>query len=53
MGVVLLRPREEPENLYFEDSTKSADGISTSTNIDWYNPKFRPRKTEPAVEILS
>jgi hypothetical protein len=42
-----------PENLYFEEFTKSGEGISSSTNIDWYTPAFQPRKTEAAVEILS
>ena len=53
MGVVLLGKAKTPENLYFEEFKKTADGFSASTNIDWYTPAFQPRKTEAAVEILS
>jgi len=41
-----------PENLYFEEFKETADGISASTNIDWFTPTFQPKKTEAAVEIL-
>lgn len=40
-------------NLYFEDFMKSAEGISASTNIDWYAPEFRLTTAEAAVEFLS
>ena len=39
------------ENLYFEDFTKSTEGISVHTNINWYSPIFRPTTAEAAVEI--
>lgn len=41
-----------PENRYFQDFTKSAAGISASTNVDWYTPVFHPTETEAAVEIF-
>ena len=45
------RPRL-PSNLYFEDFVKAQGRIRVTTNIDWYNPKFNPKTSEPAVEIL-
>jgi hypothetical protein len=39
-------------NLYFEDFVKSGQRICVTTNVDWYEPKFMPKATEPAVEIL-
>jgi len=43
---------QTPENRYFQDFTKTAAGITASTNVDWYKATFHPTETEPAVEIL-
>ena len=51
-GSITVRAKT-PENLYFEEFIKTVEGISASTNIDWYTPAFQPRNTEAAVEILS
>jgi len=45
------RPKSA-KNLYFEEFVKSAEGITVSTNIDWYTPTYSPKSTEAAVEIL-
>jgi hypothetical protein len=37
---------------YFEEYLKSPEGIHVTTNIDWYKPKFKPKLSETAVEIL-
>jgi hypothetical protein len=39
-------------NLYFEEFAKSPEGISASTNADWYTPEFKTSRWKPAVEIL-
>jgi hypothetical protein len=46
------RPRI-PANLYFEEYVKSAEGVSATTNVDWYTPDLRPDLSHPAVEIVS
>jgi hypothetical protein len=45
------RPKT-PENLYFQDFKRTADGVSPQTNVDWYKPTFEFDLTLPAVEIL-
>lgn len=46
------RPRTPP-NLYFEEYAKSAEGVSATTNVDWYRAYLRPDLSHPAVEIVS
>src|ERR1700694_1008205 len=40
-----------PANLYFEEFAKSSEGITASTNVDWYKPQFKTSRWKPAVEI--
>jgi hypothetical protein len=39
-------------NRYFLEYSRTADGIASSTNIDWYKPELKPTAKQPAVEIL-
>jgi hypothetical protein len=45
------KPKTE-ENRYFLEYTKTADGIDSSTNVDWYKPELKPSVMNSAVEIL-
>jgi hypothetical protein len=45
------RPKTKA-NLYFLDFTRTVDGISPETNVDWYTPTFEFDLSLPAVEIL-
>lgn len=45
------RPKT-PENLYFEEYVRSSDGISATTNVDWFKPDLRPDPKAPALEIV-
>lgn len=44
------RPKT-PENLYYEDYIRTAEGISAGTNVDWYKPNLQPSARERAVEL--
>jgi hypothetical protein len=44
--------RKGASNLYFEEFVKTDRGITVTTNIDWHKPKFKPKRSEPAVEIV-
>jgi len=39
-------------NLYFKDFIKIENQITTSTNVAWYTPDFKPSSEYPAVKIL-
>ena len=40
------------ENRYFEEFTRTADGIRATTNVNWYEPNLQPSAREKAVEVL-
>jgi hypothetical protein len=44
------RPKLEM-NRYFMNFTKTAVGIDTKTNVDWYTPELRPTSEQPAFEL--
>ena len=44
------RPKT-PENLYFQEYIRTAEGISATTNVDWYKPNLQPSAREKAVEL--
>jgi hypothetical protein len=41
-----------PENLYFEEFTRTGQQLSASSNVDWYTPSFHPTTAHPAVEVV-
>jgi hypothetical protein len=43
---------QTPENLYFQEFTRTAEGISATTNVDWYKPNLQPSIREKALEVL-
>lgn len=45
------RPKVD-SNLYFLDYMKSSEGVTATTNVDWYAPNLKPKSRGPAVEIL-
>lgn len=41
-----------PENHYFREFVIEGSSILSSTNVDWYAPKFEPSLRQNAAELL-